>query len=220
MIEDEIRVLGEKSLEYGIELAEEQLRLFQIYLDELWAWNRRMNLTGLSHRERMVYELFLDSLIPAPHLAETGRLLDVGSGAGFPGVPLKICKPQIKAHLLEANSKKVSFLKQVIRLLKLHETEVIRGRIERASGGLHPDGYHLITARALAPLAQNIAWCTPLLCEGGILVSFLGGDAEDRLEENRLVIEDHDLFICKRIPYRLPGGRSERTTIIFQKKAP
>ena len=218
MFEDEIRVLGEKSLDYGIELTEDQLTLFQIYLDELWAWNRRMNLTGLSHRERMVFELFLDSLIPAPHLSETGRLLDVGSGAGFPGLPLKICKPQLKVHLLEASSKKVSFLKQIIRLLKLDETEVIRGRIESVRGGLHPDGYHLITARAVAPLSQNIAWCAPLLSEGGVLVSFLGGDAEDRLKENRQVIEDHDLFIGKKIPYRLPGGKGERTTIIFQKK--
>ena len=179
-----------------------------------------MNLTGLSHGQRMVFELFLDSLIPVPYLAETGRLLDVGTGAGFPGVPLKICRPQLKAHLLEANSRKVSFLKQVIRLLKLCETEVIRGRIEEMRDALHPNGYHLITARALAPLGQNIAWCAPLLSEGGVLVSFLGGDAEDRLKENRQVIEDHDLFIGKKIPYRLPGGKGERTTIIFQKKVP
>ena len=220
MFEDEIRVLGEKSLNYGIELTEKQLSLFQKYLEELWAWNRRMNLTGLSHGERMVFELFLDSLIPVPHLAETGRLLDVGSGAGFPGVPLKICKPRLKVHLLEANSKKVSFLKQVIRLLKLDETEVIRGRIEKVRDALHPDSYHLITARALAPLAQKIRWCAPFLSDGGVLVSFLGGNAKDRLEENRQVIEDHDLFIYKKIPYRLPGGKSEKTTIIFEKKAP
>lgn len=220
MIEHEIRVLGEKSLDYGIELTEDQLSLFQIYLDELWAWNRRMNLTGLSQRERIVFELFLDSLIPVPHLADTGRALDVGSGAGFPGIPLKICKPGLRTHLLEANSKKVSFLKQVIRLLKLHETEVIRGRIEKERDALHPGGYHLITARALAPLAQNVAWCAPLLSDGGVLVSFLGGHADDEVKENRQVIEDLDLSIYKRIPYRLPGGKSERTTIIFQKKAP
>jgi 16S rRNA (guanine527-N7)-methyltransferase len=181
LYEDEIRALRRKSLGYGIELSEDQLSLFQIYLDELCVWNRRMNLTGLSHRERMVFELFLDSLIPAPHLVGTGRLLDVGSGAGFPGIPLKICKPRLKAHLLEANSKKVSFLKQVIRLLNLDETEVIRGRIEKDGGSLHPDGYHLITARALAPLGRTIAWCAPLLTPGALLVSFMGGGVKDEL---------------------------------------
>jgi 16S rRNA (guanine527-N7)-methyltransferase len=219
LYKDEILVLREKSLDYGVELSEDQLGLFQIYLDELWAWNRRMNLTGLSHRERMVFELFLDSIVPVPHLMETGRLLDAGSGAGFPGIPLKICKPRLNAHLLEANAKKVSFLKQVIRLLNLDETEVIRGRIEKDVDRLHPDRYHLITARALAPVGQTIAWCAPLLRPGGLLVSFMGGRIEDELKENRQVTKEHGLTIYKRIPYALPGRESERTTIIFEKEA-
>jgi 16S rRNA (guanine527-N7)-methyltransferase len=219
LYEDEIQVLQEKSLEYGIALSEDQLDLFRIYLDELWAWNRRMNLTGLSNRERMVFELFFDSLVPVPHLAETGRMLDVGSGAGFPGIPLKICKPQLNAHLLEASAKKVSFLRQVVRLLSLEETEVIRGRIEKDRGILHPDGYHLITARALAPLGQTIMWCAPLLRPGSFLVSFMGGRFEDELKKNRQVIKDHDLTIHKKIPYTVPGRESARTTIILVKKA-
>ena len=219
MYKDEILVLREKSLDYGVELSEDQLGLFQIYLDELWAWNRRMNLIGLSHRERMVFELFLDSIVPVPHLMETGRLLDAGSGAGFPGIPLKICKPRLNAHLLEANAKKVSFLKQVIRLLNLDETEVIRGRIEKDVDRLHPDRYHLITARALAPVGRTIAWCAPLLRPGGLLVSFMGGRSEDELKENRQLTKEHGLSIYKRIPYALPGRESERTTIIFEKEA-
>lgn len=219
MYKHEILVLREKSLDYGIELSEEQLGLFQIYLDELCAWNRRMNLTGLSDRERMVFELLLDSLVPVPHLVETGRLLDAGSGAGLPGIPLKICKPRLNAHLLEANAKKVSFLKHVIRLLNLDETEVIRGRIEKDGDSLHPEGYHLITSRALAPAGQTIAWCAPLLTPGGLLVTFMGGRVEDELKENRRVIKEHRLKIYKKIPYTLPGRESERTTIIFEKKA-
>ena len=219
MYGDEIRVLREKSLDYGIALSEEQLGLFQIYLDELCVWNRRMNLTGLSDRERMVFELFLDSLVPTPHLAETGRLLDVGSGAGFPGIPLKICKPQLDAHLLEASAKKVSFLKQVVRLLRLEKTEVIRGRIEKDRGILHPDGYQLITARALAPMGTTIMWCAPLLRAGSFLVSFMGGRFEDELQENRQVMKEHGLSIYEKISYTLPGRASERATIIFEKKA-
>jgi 16S rRNA (guanine527-N7)-methyltransferase len=217
LYKNEILVLREKALDYGIELSEDQLCYFQIYLEELCTWNRRMNLTGLSHPERMVSELFLDSLVPAQHLMETGRLLDAGSGAGFPGIPLKICKPRLSAHLLEANSKKVSFLKQVIRLLNLDETEVIRGRIEKDVDRLHPHRYHLITARALAPMAKTIAWCAPLLKPGGFLVSFRGGGIEDELKENGQVIKDHGLIIYKRIPYALPGRESERTTIIFKR---
>lgn len=219
MYGNEIQLLSEKALSYGIELSEEQLNLFQIYLDELWEWNRRINLTGLSHREKMVFELFLDSLIPTPFLAEKGRVLDVGSGAGFPGMPLKIYKPQLGVHLLEANAKKVSFLKQVIRLLGLKGIEVMKGRIEKDGDKLHPHGYNLITARALAPLGQTIAWCAPFLSPSGLLVSFLGERAEDVVEENRQMMEAHHLIIYKMIPYSLPGKRSQRRTIIFEKKA-
>jgi 16S rRNA (guanine527-N7)-methyltransferase len=219
LYQNEILVLREKSLDYGVELSEEQLGLFQTYLDELCAWNRRMNLTGLSHRERMVIELFLDSVVPVPHLKETGRLLDAGSGAGFPAIPLKICKQGLSVHLLEANAKKVNFLKQVIRLLNLDQTEVIRGRIEKDVDSLHPDRYHLITARALAPVAQTIAWCAPLLRPGGHLISFIGESIEDELKENRQLMEEHGLTIYRRIPYFLPGRASERTTIIFERRA-
>jgi len=104
---DEIKLLGDKALDYGIELSWQQLELFHVYLEELWDWNQRINLTGLSTREKIVIELFLDSLIPAPFLPKKGRMLDVGSGAGIPGLPLKIYTPQLKTHLLEANSKKV-----------------------------------------------------------------------------------------------------------------
>ena len=166
----------------------------------------------------MVFELFLDSLIPAPFLAEGGRMLDVGSGAGFPGVPLKIYKPHLVAHLLEANTKKVSFLKQVVRLLRLNEIAVIKGRIERGGDNLHSDGYHLITARAVARLGQTIAWCAPFLSPGGLLVSFLGGRAENALREDRQIMEEHRFVLYKVIPYLLPGKQSERKIIILKKK--
>ena len=124
MYGNEIRLLGTESKKYGIDLSEHQLGLFQIYLDELWAWNKRTNLTGLSSRKRIVFELFLDSLIPAPFLAKRGTLLDVGTGAGFPGIPLKIYNPRLVVHLLDANFKKGSFLKQAVRLLGVNDTRL------------------------------------------------------------------------------------------------
>jgi len=166
----------------------------------------------------MVIELLLDSLIPAPFFPDTGRMLDVGSGAGFPGIPLKIYKPQLETHLLETNSKKVSFLKQVIRLLGLKEIHVIKGRIERDGDTLHPDGYHLITARALAGLHQTIAWCSPFLLPGGLLVSFLGCRAEEDLKGCQQIMEENRIFIHRKILYVLPGKRSKRNTVIFKKR--
>ena len=193
------------------------MRLLGIYLDELCEWNKKINLTGLSSREKIVKELMLDSMIPAAFLPDQGRLLDVGSGAGFPGIPLIICRPKLTAHFLEPNLKKVSFLKQVIRLTKLRQIEVIRGRIEKSAGLLSPKGYHIITARALADLSQVLSWCAPHLAPGGLIVNFQGSHFEDALDKGSDVIEKHRLFLYKTIPYSLPEKVSQRNILIFMR---
>jgi 16S rRNA (guanine527-N7)-methyltransferase len=215
---------GEKDIlrswghDFKIELSESQIHLLGVYLAELCEWNRKMNLTGLYSRQTIITELLLDSLLPCPFLPEKGRLLDVGSGAGFPAIPIKICKPQLEAHLLEPNSKKVSFLKQAIRLLRIREIDVVRGRIGKDDGILHVGGYHIITARALAPLPQMLAWCVPHLLFEGLLVSFQGSQIEALLEESSDVIKKSRLFLYKSVPYTLPGRDSQRTLLIFRKR--
>ena len=168
----------------------------------------------------MVIELFLDSLIPATFLPDSGRLLDVGSGAGLPGIPLNIYSPRLSTHLLEINSKKGSFLKHVIRLLRLKEVIVIKGRIEKEGCNLHPKGYHVITARAVADLSQIITWCAPFLRSGGLLVSFLGQKADEELVKSGEVMEKQGISLLQAIPYFLPGKKSGRNTMVFQKYRP
>jgi 16S rRNA (guanine527-N7)-methyltransferase len=202
---------------FDIELSEPQIHLLGIYLLELLEWNRKMNLAGAGSRQRIIKELLLDSLIPAPFLPEKGRLLDIGSGAGFPAIPLKICKPHLNMHLLEPNSKKVSFLKQAIRLMHLWEIEVVRGRIGMDEGILHPEGYHVITARALARLPQILTWCIPHLLPRGMIVSFQGSRPEGLLKESSDAIRRHRLSLFKSIPYTLPGKDSQRYLLIFKR---
>jgi len=203
--------------DFGIDLSLPQIRLLSIYLDELCEWNKKTNLTSLTSREEIIKELLLDSMIPAAFLPDSGRFLDVGSGAGFPGIPLKICKPELTAHLLEPNSKKGSFLKQVIRLTNLRHIDVIRGRIESSTPLLHPKGYHIVTARALAHLPQVLKWCAPHLASGGLMISFQGSHFEDALEKASGIIKEHSLLLHKTIPYTLPGKNSQRNILIFMK---
>ena len=218
MDEKEKNLLREKACDFEIDLSQRHLDLFSAYMDELLEWNRRMNLTGLSERKRIIIELFLDSLIPAPFIPEKGRMLDVGSGAGFPGIVIKVCRPHLKTCLLEANSRKTSFLKQVVRLLKLSDIDVVNGRIESDKDKLHPDGYHIITARALAGLGQVITWCSPFLCSGGMLLTFLGSGAVNELEKCGVALETNSLVVDRLIPYFLPGMRSARTLAILKSK--
>ncbi len=166
----------------------------------------------------MAFELFLDSLIPAPFLAQRGTLLDVGTGAGFPGIPLKIYSPRLVVHLLDASFRKGSFLKQTVRLLGVNETTVITERVEEAVDSLLPQGYHIITARALARFGQALTWCAPKLAPGGFFVSYLGGRAEAELREYQEIIDEHNLVLHKDISYVLPGMGSKRMAVIFKNK--
>ncbi len=177
-----------------------------------------MNITGLTTQDSVITELFLDSLIPGPFLPEEGSLLDVGSGGGFPGVPLKIYKPRLAVRLLEANSKRVSFLKQVIRLLDLKDIQVIRGRIEERHDDQAHERYDVITARALASPVQTMLWCAPFLSHHGYLVTFLGSHPQKELAACGEVMRIHSLSICKIISYLLPRKSKKRNTAILQKK--
>ncbi|MBN2125739.1 MAG: 16S rRNA (guanine(527)-N(7))-methyltransferase RsmG [Deltaproteobacteria bacterium] len=203
---------------FGIRLTPRELDLFRLYLDELLEWNRHIRLTGVRSREGISIELLLDSLIPSPFLPGSGRLLDVGSGAGFPGIPLKIRFPGLDTTLLEAHSKKGSFLKQVIRRLGLTGIRVIRGRIEGKGALLRLEGYDLVTVRALAGLSRSVTWCAPHVRPEGLLVCFLGSKGREVLRESRGVIRDAGLEVERVIPYVLPGREAARCGVVFRKR--
>ena len=203
---------------FGIELSWDQTHKLGIFLDELGEWNKKFNLTGLASRQSIINELLIDSMMPAPFMPDDGNLLDIGSGAGFPGIPIKICKPRLQCQLMEPNSKKIGFLKQIIRLAELEKVDVIKGRIEEGGGLLHPEGYDVITSRGLAPLPQFLTWGAPHLTPGGLIVAFLGSQSEEALKKSADIIRKHNLFLFKSIPYSLPGKSSERNLLILKRR--
>lgn len=204
---------------FGLKLSWDQTHKLGIFLDELEEWNKKLNLTGLSSRQSIINELLIDSMMPVPFMPDNGYLLDIGSGAGFPAIPIKICKPSLKCQLMEPNSKKISFLKQIIRLAKLEKINIIKGRIEEEEELLHPEGYDVITSRGLAPLPQFLTWCAPHLTPGGLIVAFLGRQSEEVLKKSADVIGKHNLFPFKSISYSLPGKSSERNLLILKKRS-
>lgn len=204
----------------GIEtdLSPEQKHLLCIFIKELTAWNKHMNLTGLSSAQSIMDELVADSLLPLDYFPETGTCLDVGSGAGFPAIPLAICRPRIRFFLMEPNSKKGGFLKQTIRLCGLKRTEVIRERIENPSRPLPFKAVDIITSRAMAPLPKLIGWCAPYLTPGGLMVAFLGKEFEDILEECETLMKEKNLFVDELRPYAVKGEKPERCLLILKKR--
>ena len=204
--------------DYGIQIGSSHIAILSRYLSELLKWNKVMNLVGLSSRQRILSELLFDSLIPLPYLPNKGNYLDLGSGGGFPGIPIKACKPGLRLILIEAISKKVSFLKQVIRLLKLTDITVLNGRIEDNANLLNPNGYDLITARAVSSLDQIILWCAPLLSQEGILITFQGSHLDQILEDSQDIIKEQDLILLKTVSYTLPGKKAPRRHLLIFKK--
>ncbi|MBN1277472.1 MAG: 16S rRNA (guanine(527)-N(7))-methyltransferase RsmG [Deltaproteobacteria bacterium] len=218
MDEDERLIVKSWANDHGIQLSAQQLELLDIYLNEVSEWNKHINLTGVSSRHRIIDELLLDSLMPASFLPQKGRLLDLGSGGGFPAIPLKICIPGLKFHLVESNRKKVNFLKHVIRITRLENIEVLWGRIEEERGQLRTDGYNAVTARAVADLPRTIAWCAPHLIAGGLFVNFQGNCFESAVQKSADILEKEHIALFKSIPYRLPGKKgSERNLLVFIK---
>jgi 16S rRNA (guanine527-N7)-methyltransferase len=153
------------------------------YVSLLAKWNRTYNLTAIRDPLGMVHQHLLDSLAVLPHLplaVEGARVVDAGSGAGLPGVPLALARPQWRVALVEANQKKAAFLRQVIIELRLQNVEVHEGRVEdwRPSGG-----FSLAISRAFARLADFIAACRHLLAADGLFAAMKGKDPKAELAE-------------------------------------
>lgn len=217
-IAEELHLFQQHAANFGVFLDERHLHLFGVYLEELWAWNEQVNLTGATTREEMLTNLFLDSVIPGPHLDETGNLLDVGSGGGFPGIPLKIYRSGLVVDLLEVNSKRVSFLKHIIRLLRLRDIRVLRGRIDTLDAFLPEKSlYEVVTARGLASPGQTVLWCAPFLQKGGTLVLFFGSDVEKGLASCKEALDRYSMAVERIIPYLLPGKKARRNTVLIKR---
>lgn len=205
--------------QFGVALSEEQLRLFLLFLEGLWSWNRSINLTGMAKKRDMLIKLLLDPMVALPYLPTRGTLLDVGSGAGIPGLPLKIARPEYEVDLLEAKAKKVSFLKEMIRKVGLKGIKAYQGRAEKKEDLpvlLH--GYDIVTARALAPLPKTISICSPHISMGGLLVTFKGSGIHHEIANSQGVMEDVGFQIETKVAYRLPETRGERHLLILRRQ--
>ena len=212
------QLLKEGAHGFGVKLSERQLYLFALFLEGLRSWNRRMNLTGISEEREIIIKLLLDPLVVLPYLSSSGTVLDIGSGAGIPGLPLKIARPGFEVHLIESKTKKVVFLRDTIRRLGLKGVEAYKGRAEK--GDDLPtlfNFYDIVTARALAPLKKTIGICSPYLEPGSLLVTFKGSRVDQEIEDSKRLMGELDLRISKKIPYSLPETEGKRYILILEK---
>lgn len=206
----------------GLRMSQKQLAAFERYESELIAWNTRFNLTAIDEPGKIRTKHFLDSLscLLAIRNSTNERVIDVGTGAGFPGIPLKIACPAMRLTLVDSVGKKVDFCRHIVNTLGLKDVEVVQERIETV--GLLPDqreSYDWAVARAVAELQVLVEYTLPLVKIGGRALSMKGesGPAESQSAEHAMrVLGGH---LRQLIPVTLPGVEEQRYLVIIEKLA-
>lgn len=175
----------------GIELTDSQLNAFETYYDMLIDRNKVMNLTAITEFDEVMDKHFLDSvyLFRSIELKADYKLIDIGTGAGFPGIPLKIVFPELKITLLDSLNKRVGFLNDVIDELNLNDIEAIHGRAEDiARDKAYRASYDIAVSRAVANLSTLSEYCLPFVKIGGKFVSYKSGDCADEVDNAKAAI--------------------------------
>lgn len=190
-----LKRLAEGLEEIRCEVGSAQLTRFHSYQEELTRWNDRMNLTAITDPAEVETRHFLDSVTPLLVLREQTQpgsalsLIDVGSGAGFPGIPLKLVLPEMRVVLLEATGKKAEFLRHMVGVLQLADTEVVQGRAEEvAHDQSFRESFDVAIARAVAPLPSLIEICLPFVRVGGLFVAMKKGDIQAEVQGSRTAL--------------------------------
>jgi len=201
-----------------IELTDEQLNQFLRYQQELLDWNTRMNLTSITNNEEVLTKHFLDSLsLLMAYDAPLAHVLDIGSGAGFPGLPLKILRPQWHVVLLEATGKKVTFMRHIIETLHLHNVKAVHGRAEElAHKADYRASFDLVTARAVASIPTLLEFATPFTRSGGTMIFPKKGDLTGELARGKRAASQLGARFRDDILVTLPGLDDGRRLLVWE----
>lgn len=215
-----IEALQKAAAKYGLNLTEGQISDFNAYYELLVEWNQKINLTALTEPEDVAVKHIIDSLSCfRPELFKPGTsLIDVGTGAGFPGLPLKIYYPDLKLTLLDSLNKRVKFLQLVVDKLGLKDVEVIHARSEEvARQKKYREKFDLASARAVARLPILAEYCLPFVKQGGTFIALKGRQYEEEMTEADKAVKVLGGKIAETLPVKLPGLEDKRAVIYIAK---
>ena len=176
--------------ELNINLSNEQINKFYNYMNLLIEWNKVMNLTGITDPKEIIIKHFIDSLTILEKIDKNATIIDVGTGAGFPGIPIKIVYPKTKIVLLDSLNKRINFLNEVISRIELKDIKTIHGRAEDFGRDKeHREKYDIAVARAVAPLNILLEYLMPFVKVGGKCISMKGANVQDEISESNNAIK-------------------------------
>lgn len=205
--------------ELAIEVDCKVVENFIKYKDELNLWNRKIDLTGLNTDEEFAIKHFIDSLIPARFIKENAFLMDIGTGGGFPGIPLKIYRPDLKVLLLESSEKKVVFLKHIIRVLGLKDITPINQRAEdKGFQSIMKETVDVVISRAFTKFKDFFDIARFYVKQGGSIIGMLGREWESRLKEAEPSIRLYGFEVRRKECFNLPGNMGTRAIAVIVRK--
>ena len=218
---DKIGLLEKLSSDIGYVLSDRQIDQFNDFYKMLVEKNKVMNLTAITEYDEVVLKHFIDSIVIYKRISDDNvkSIMDVGTGAGFPGIPLKILFPDIKLTLLDSLNKRILFLNEVINSLELDDIECIHGRAEDIGHLLeYREQYDLTVSRAVANLSSLSEYCIPFIRIGGKFISYKSGNIDDELNDARSAIELLDSEIEEVEKYTLPDSDVQLSLVVIRKE--
>lgn len=205
---------------YDIELSDNQVEQFIRYKELLVEWNQKMNLTAITDDEGVIKKHFIDSIsiIKTGVIREGMSVIDVGTGAGFPGIVIKIIMPEVRVVLLDALNKRINFLNTVINELKLNGIEAVHGRAEdMARKPEFRERFDIATARAVANMTVLSEYCIPYVKQGGYFLALKGPMAEDELTASKNAIGTLGGKFIQIIDTEIPGDEMKHKIVVVEK---
>lgn len=229
--DDGMTLLQRGCEELGISLSKDQIDQFEQYYHELVEWNQKFNLTAITEYQDVQIKHFLDSVVSLPIIAEELEVklpltqplhaVDVGTGAGLPGIPLKIVCPNLKMTLMDGTGKKIQFMNQVIDRLGLTNVNVVQGRAEELGRQPRFRGqFDLVMARAVAPLNTLVEYLLPLARRNGYVAIYKGANVADEFMAARNAIEALGGETLRLAPVKVPFLEQKRFILLIQKTKP
>ena len=216
-IEQFITLLEER----GITLSSQQIQQYEQYYELLVEWNQKMNLTAITEKEEVYLKHFFDSITAAFYFSFHGQnfyLCDVGAGAGFPSIPIKIAFPNIHVTIVDSLNKRITFLENLAQQLQLNDVQFIHDRAETFGHVKeHREIYDIVTARAVARMSVLSELCLPLVKVGGTFIAMKGSSGKEELDSSKKAIALLGGEVRKSNSFVLPVEESERNIFLIEK---
>lgn len=215
------KIMKKREKNLKIHFSVEQIEQFFEYMKLLIEWNEKMNLTAITEPEEIIVKHFVDSITILNEIENNSKIVDVGTGAGFPGIPLSIMNPTLKITLVDSLNKRLIFLREVVNKLNLKNIEIIHARAEElGQDKKYRESFDYATSRAVAKLVVLSEYLIPLVKKNGKIISMKAGGAQEEIKEAQQAIKVLGGKMEKVEEFMLPETDIERTIVIIKKEEP